>query len=98
MAKTVEVEKPFGFLPAIAWAILLDVVDVAGNIVNVILAAAGIGFVTDVIVDVVQVVIGLAIFKDKSIPLINVGEIALPPALDAFPTYTAIVLYKQYVK
>jgi len=97
MAK-IKVEKTFNFFPALVWAVMLDGIDIAGNIINTILAFFGLGFASDAIIDAIQILLGFLIFEDKTIAFANSAEFLIPPPFDVLPIYTAIVLYLEYVE
>jgi hypothetical protein len=86
----IEVRKPFRFLPAIAWAILIDAIDIFGNAVSLILMAVFIplGLVPDVGIDLIQSLLGLLVFENFTMTLGGSTDFLLPPPLDLLPTYT----------
>mgnify|MGYP001394813978 CR=1 FL=1 len=90
------VRKPFAFLPAIAWAVGIDAIDLFPNVINFVLQFfGGVGLALDVFFDVVQTVIAMMIFDDPAFVITNVDFI-LPPGFDIFPSYTAkVIMYEM---
>jgi len=96
MNRGLAVRKPFRFLPAIVWAILLDAIDYTAGVATFLLSFVGIGLVLDVLVDVVQTVLALIIFEDSAKILLSGGWEALPiPGIDIVPSFTAYVLLTE---
>ena len=88
----VKVRKWAKFLPAWAWALGLDALDVVPAAVNTILSFFGVGVVLDWTLDVVQGALALLIFEDARVWAIATGvELVLPAPLDISPTYLALV-------
>lgn len=89
----VEVREPFRkFIknPYI-WAIGIDSLDIASNIVDFVLTGVlGLGIVTNEIFDIFQTGLALIVFEDSRIGIFN-EDFLLPAPFDILPSFTANV-------
>ena len=95
----VAINRLFAKVPAIVWAMLLDLEDYIYFIFSIPIAATFVGIaflpILDLINDIIQIIFALSIFKNKKIAILT-PDIILPPPFDLFPSYTAVVIYKTY--
>jgi len=91
-----KVRKGLEFLPGIAWALLIDSLDVFSNAIGVVtLPLFGAGLALDALFDVFQAIFAWWVFDNDPAFFLNAAEIVLPPGFDIFPSTTAIYLAKS---
>lgn len=87
-----EVKKPFRFLPAFAWAVIIDALDFIPAVINSVLNfVGGAGIPLDLGFDGFQTVLALVIFEDPTFAIANV-DFVLPAPFDLFPAYSAKIM------
>jgi len=93
-----RVRKPFRFAPPILWAIAIDTVDIVSNIPAVGFYLTGVlfplGLALDIGVDVLQTLLACIIFENTTFALLD-ADFLLPPPLDLYPNYTALVVLDE---
>lgn len=105
MTKQIVVRKWGRRVPALAWAMGLDALDIIPNTVDAVLTILGLsvggigatfGLATNTIFDMIQGLLSIVIFEDQRMWIgAFAGDVFLPSPLDLFPTYTTSALAIQ---
>ena len=85
---------PFDFLPAIAWVLIIDFIDIPLTLIDAVATVFGFGiggFITNEIFDVLQSGLIFLVFRDPTKAIVN-ADFILPQGLDLFPSYTVYYL------